>query len=212
MSQKGRPRSFDRAGALQKAMRVFWQKGYDGASLTDLTTAMGINAPSLYAAFGCKEALFREAADLYNATEGVDIWGAIERPGTIRDAVAGFLRASAIAFSQPGDPQGCLIVLGALNVSDSNVSVFNDLRDRRLSNVVDLRARLKTAVNEGELPDAVDSEAIAVFYLAVQQGMSIQARDGASRERLLSIADTAMSAWDALTASTFNSAGAKNPV
>jgi len=199
MSQKGRPRSFDRNAALRQAMRVFWQKGYDGASLSDLTAAMGINSPSLYAAFGCKEALFREAADLYSATEGVDIWKAFEEPGTAREAIAGFLRASAIAFSEPGDPKGCLIVLGALNPSDGNQEVFCDLRDRRLANIDDLRARLRQGVERGEFSATVDCEAIAVFYLAVQQGMSVQARDGASRERLLSIGEGAMAAWDSLT-------------
>lgn len=199
MSPKGRPRSFDRTAALEKAMRVFWAKGYDGASLSDLTTAMGINAPSLYAAFGCKEALFREAADFYSATEGIDIWASIERPGPIRQAIADFLRASALSFSQPGDPQGCLIILGALNSNDANAPVFNDLRERRQTSIVEMRARLKRAVDDGELSKTVDCEAITVFYLAVQQGMSIQARDGASRDRLLSIADGAMAAWPALT-------------
>ncbi|MEI5679641.1 MULTISPECIES: TetR/AcrR family transcriptional regulator [unclassified Mesorhizobium] len=199
MSQKGRPRSFDRDEALRRAMRVFWQKGYDGASLSDLTAAMGINSPSLYAAFGCKEALFREAADLYSATEGVDIWKAFESPSTAREAMANFLRASAIAFSEPGDPKGCLIVLGALNPSDGNLEVFRDLSHRRQANVEDFKNRLKLAIEQDELPETIDCEAIAVFYLAVQQGMSIQARDGASRERLLSIGEGAMAAWDGLT-------------
>lgn len=200
MPRKGRPRSFDRDAALRQAMRVFWQKGYDGTSLSDLTNAMGINSPSLYAAFGCKEALFREAVDLYSATEGIDIWSAFERPVSARVAMRDFLRASATAFTEPGDPKGCLIVLGALNASDTNLDVFRDLRDRRSANVDDLTTRLKLAVEQGELPPTVDCEAVAVFYLAVQQGMSIQARDGAPRERLLSIADGAMAAWDALTA------------
>ncbi|MBE1204134.1 TetR/AcrR family transcriptional regulator [Aminobacter carboxidus] len=200
MSQKGRPRSFDRDAALRQAMRVFWKKGYDGASLSDLTVAMGINSPSLYAAFGSKEALFREAVDLYGATEGFEIWGAFERPGSARDAIADFLRASARAFSEPGDPKGCLIVLGALNVSETNVEVFRDLSERRMSSARDLAGRLKQAVAAGELPETVDCDAIAAFFLAVQQGMSVQARDGASREALLAVADGAMAAWGALTA------------
>lgn len=205
MSQKGRPRSFDRDAALRQAMRVFWQKGYDGASLSELKTAMGINSPSLYAAFGCKEALFREAVDLYGATEGSDIWGAFDRPGTVREAVADFLRASARAFSEPGDPKGCLIVLGALNVSETNIEVFRDLSARRMSSARDLAGRLKLAVEQGELPETVDCEAIAAFYLAVQQGMSVQARDGASREALLAVANGAMVAWDGLTSGTSGS-------
>lgn len=208
MSQKGRPRSFDRDAALRQAMRVFWKKGYDGSSLADLTTAMGINSPSLYAAFGSKEALFREAVDLYGATEGVEIWGAFDRPGTVKQAIADFLRASARAFSEPGDPRGCLIVLGALNVSETNVEVFRDLSERRMASARDLASRLKQAVVEGELSETVDCDAISAFYLAVQQGMSVQARDGASRAALLAVADGAMAAWGALTAGSGRGAGA----
>ncbi|MDH4984607.1 TetR/AcrR family transcriptional regulator [Aminobacter anthyllidis] len=208
MSQKGRPRSFDRDAALRQAMRVFWKKGYDGASLTDLTTAMGISSPSLYAAFGSKEALFREAVDLYGATEGFEIWGAFERPGSVRDAIADFLRASAKAFSEPGDPKGCLIVLGALNVSETNAEVFRDLSERRMSSARDLAGRLKKAVTEGELPETADCDSISAFYLAVQQGMSVQARDGASREALLAVADGAMAAWGPLVSGSGRSAGA----
>jgi AcrR family transcriptional regulator len=199
-SSKGRPRGFDRGAALRQAMRLFWAKGYDGASLADLTAAMGINPPSLYAAFGSKEALFREATDLYSETEGVDIWRSLHESATARQAVEGFLRESAAAFSRAGDPPGCLIVLGALNANGNNAAICEDLRQRREANVTDLTTRLEAAVREGELPAGMDCEAIAVFYVTVQQGMSIQARDGASHARLLAAADGAMAAWDALTA------------
>ncbi|WP_394891527.1 TetR family transcriptional regulator C-terminal domain-containing protein [Mesorhizobium sp. AaZ16] len=112
----------------------------------------------------------------------------------------GFLRESAAAFSRAGDPPGCLIVLGALNANGNNAAICEDLRQRREANVVELRTRLEAAVREGELPAGIDCEAIAVFYVTVQQGMSIQARDGASHDRLLAAADGAMAAWDALTA------------
>jgi AcrR family transcriptional regulator len=199
-SSKGRPRGFDRAEALRHAMRLFWAKGFDGASMADLTAAMGINPPSLYAAFGSKEALFREATDLYSETEGVDIWRSLHQPATARQAVEGFLRESAAAFSRAGDPPGCLIVLGALNSNGNNAAICEDLRQRREANVAELRTRLEAAVREGELPAGIDCEAIAVFYVTVQQGMSIQARDGASYARLLAAADGAMAAWDSLTA------------
>ncbi|WP_353641693.1 TetR/AcrR family transcriptional regulator [Mesorhizobium sp. WSM2239] len=198
-SSKGRPRGFDRAAALRQAMRLFWAKGYDGASLADLTAAMGINPPSLYAAFGSKEALFREATDLYSEEEGVEIWRSLHQSATARQAVEGFLRESAAAFSRAGDPPGCLIVLGALNANGNNAAICEDLRQRREANVAELRTRLEAAVREGELPAGIDCEAIAVFYVTVQQGMSIQARDGASHARLLAAADGAIAAWDALT-------------
>ena len=181
-------------------MEVFWAKGYDGASLADLTAAMGINPPSLYAAFGSKEALFREAAKLYGSIEGTEIWSAIEEAPTAREAMERFLRATAISFTRPGKPPGCLIVLGALHPNDANETVCQELREQRAENVAALRARLKRAVKEGELPKGVDCQAVATFYATVQQGMSIQARDGASCRTLQAVADCAMAAWDDLTA------------
>jgi AcrR family transcriptional regulator len=199
MSERGRPRSFDRSTALRRAMEVFWAKGYDGASLSDLTKAMGINSPSLYAAFGSKEALFREAVALYGEIEGTEIWTAIPDGPTARDAVERFLRASADAFTQPGKPPGCLIVLAALNATEANERICRQLRDLRIGNVETLTERLQRAVAEGELPESVDCRAVAGFYVSVQQGMSIQARDGASRDDLLAVADAAMTAWNGLT-------------
>jgi AcrR family transcriptional regulator len=199
MAVRGRPRSFERATALRRAMEVFWAKGYDGASLAELTAAMGINAPSLYAAFGSKEALFREAVALYGATEGTEIWTALPQAPTACEAIERFLRASALSFTRPDRPAGCLVVLGALLASDANVNVCRELRASRAGNVAALRDRLERAVAEGELPESVDGEAVATFYATVQQGMSIQARDGASRETLLAVADCAMAAWETLT-------------
>jgi AcrR family transcriptional regulator len=198
MAVRGRPRSFDRDAALRRAMEVFWAKGYDGASLVDLTAAMGINAPSLYAAFGSKEALFREAVALYGATEGTEIWEALPEAPTSREAIERFLRASALSFTRPDRPAGCLVVLGALLASEANANVCRELRASRAGNVAALRARLERAVAEDELQKGLDCEAIATFYATVQQGMSIQARDGASRTTLLSIADCALAAWEGL--------------
>jgi len=202
MAERGRPRSFERATALRCAMEVFWAKGFDGASLADLTAAMGINAPSLYAAFGSKEALFREAVALYGATEGTEIWEALPQAPTAREAIERFLRASAESFTRPDRPAGCLVVLGALLASDANANVCRELRASRAGNVAALRSRLERAVAEGELPQSLDREAVATFYATVQQGMSIQARDGASRAILLAVADCAMAAWDGLTSRT----------
>jgi AcrR family transcriptional regulator len=199
MAERGRPRSFERTAALRRAMEVFWAKGYDGASLADLTAAMTINAPSLYAAFGSKEALFREAVALYGATEGVEIWTALPETPSAREAIERFLCASALSFTRPDRPNGCLIVLGALLANDGNTNVCRDLRQQRARNVAALRDRLERAIAEGELPETFDCEAAATFYATVQQGMSIQARDGASRATLLAVAACAMAAWDGLT-------------
>ncbi|WEX09740.1 TetR/AcrR family transcriptional regulator [Chelativorans sp. AA-79] len=199
MMERGRPRSFDRDAALRRAMEIFWAKGYDGASLADLTKAMGINAPSLYAAFGSKEGLFREAVALYGETEGTEIWTSVTDASSARETFDRFLHASADAFTRPGKPAGCLVVLGALNATDTNEKICRELRDLRTGNIETLRDRLKRAVAEGELPESVDCMAVAAFYVAVQHGMSIQARDGASPEALHSVAASAMAAWDGLT-------------
>ena len=199
MSDKGRPRSFDRADALVRAMQVFWEKGYEGASLTALTAAMGINAPSLYAAFGCKEALYLEAMELYAQTVGTEIWEPLETAPTAREAVKRFLLATAEAYSQPDTPHGCLITLGGLHQAAIPEAVCEALTRHRKENIDKLRDRLEAAIAGGELPDGVDAGAVATFYATVQHGMSILARDGGSYEALKNVADGAMAAWGVLT-------------
>ena len=200
MAERGRPRSFDRSAALARAMEVFWTKGYEGASISDLTEAMGIGSPSLYAAFGSKEALFREAIELYGRTEGPAIWDAVENAPDARSAVAGFLTATAHSFSRPGKPRGCMVVLSQLNPTEASASVCAALRENRAQGQSGLERRLRRAVEVGELAPGTDVAALAAFYLTVQQGMSIQARDGASEETLLAVAKGAMAAWEPLAA------------
>jgi AcrR family transcriptional regulator len=207
MTDRGRPRSFDRAAALRRAMELFWAKGYDGTSLSDLTAAMGINSPSVYAAFGSKEALFREAVNLYLTTEGGRIWAGMEEAPRAREAIERMLRASAEDFTRARKPRGCLIVLGALNSDEANEAVCRELQHQRAQNVELLRRRLERGVAEGELPSELDTQAIATFYATVQHGMSIQARDGVSRKVLLAVADCAMAAWDGLVSAPFEPRG-----
>lgn len=163
--------------------------------MSDLTAAMGINSPSLYAAFGSKEALFLEATDLYTRVEGADIWSALEESSTVSLAIERFLRRTADAYSQTDRPQGCLIALGALHQDSSKGAICDDLRRRRAENHMALRKRLERGVAEGELPLDFDSQAVATFFATVQHGMSIQARDGASRDALLATVAGAMAAW-----------------
>jgi AcrR family transcriptional regulator len=203
MKDRGRPRSFDREVALRRAMELFWAKGYDGTSLSALTAAMGINSPSLYAAFGSKEALFREAVRLYGESEGGRIWASLKKAPTAREGIERMLRASAEDFTRARKPHGCLIALGALHADEGNKAVCRELQHQRAQNVELLRRRLERGVADGELPSELDTQAIAAFYATVQHGMSIQARDGASRKVLLAVADCAMAAWDSLLSAAF---------
>jgi len=179
-------------------MDVFWAKGYEGASISDLAAAMGINSPSLYAAYGSKEALFLEATDFYSRVEGPDIWLALDEAPTARLAIELFLTRTAKAYSQTDRPQGCLITLGALHQDSTSGLICADLRRRRAENHSALRKRLERAVAEGELPADLDCGAVATFYATVQHGMSIQARDGASCTALMATVTGAMAAWQTL--------------
>jgi AcrR family transcriptional regulator len=202
MANRGRPRTFDREQALARAMNVFWAKGFEGASMADLTAAMGIGSPSLYAAFGSKEALFREAVAFYSSTDGADIWAVITNAATAYRAVEGFLMETARLFSRGDKPSGCLVVLSALHSTDGNETVRAELIAKREQNIVNLARRLSQGVASGEISPGTDTRALAQFYVTVQQGMSIQARDGADRATLEGIARSALAAWGPLTANT----------
>ena len=199
MAERGRPRSFDRQAALERAMDVFWERGYQAASMSDLTEAMGINSPSLYAAFGSKEELYRAAIHHFAATESDDILAPLQNEPTARAAIEGYLMASARTFTRPGRPPGCMVVLSAVNAVGVGDETSRILREMRAGSVGTIEERLRRAIAEGELPAALDLPGIASYYVTVQQGMSIQARDGASRPMLETIAQGAMAAWDGLT-------------
>ncbi|KYF50023.1 TetR family transcriptional regulator [Sorangium cellulosum] len=198
MAGRGRPRSFDRAAALRRAMEVFWERGYEGTSLSDLTAAMGISSPSLYAAFGCKEALFREAVALYTEVEGAAASRAMGAQPTARGAVEAMLRSNAEAYVCPGKPSGCMIVLAATLGTPESEGVRSYLAEVRRSAQGELQRRLERGVAEGDVPAGTDTAALAAFYTTVLNGLSLQARDGASREALQAIVDCAMAAWDVL--------------
>ena len=188
MTTRGRPRGFDREEALRQAMKVFWAKGYENTSMTDLIDAMGIASPSLYAAFGSKEGLFHEAVSLYSAEQGCDIWESLDREPGIVAAIGAFLEATARAYSTAGLPQGCMIVLGARPGPQGESPVADDLRVRRCDSVDRLRQRFARALEEGELPATSDPESLGTYFASVQHGMSILARDGADYDTLRSVA------------------------
>jgi len=198
---RGRPRSFDRKEALRRAMELFWALGYEGATLTDLQRAMGgITAPSLYAAFGSKEDLFREAVELYSRTLGAPMMNALAKGPTARTSMEALLEAAVESFCKPGAPRGCLLVLGAINSMPANKSVQDYLRSLRARRQRVIQQRLARAVAEGELRPEMDLRALASFYTTVVDGLAIQARDGASKKALRYAVRCAMAAWDKMAA------------
>lgn len=199
MALRGRPRAFDRDAALDAATQVFWQKGYTASSMADLCAAMGINAPSLYAAFGSKEGLYEQAIARYCERTGHGIWGGVEAASDARAAVESVLLASAASLPCGEGPAGCMVVLSSVG-QEGEERLGALVREGRADGPRRLEARLARAVAEGELPEDLDLKAIARFYACVIQGMSIQARDGLGRAELEGIARAAMAAWPALTA------------
>ncbi len=192
---KGRPREFDIDSALEKALYVFWQHGYEGASLTDLTEAMGISRPSLYAAFGNKEELFRRALDRYAQKGPGAIHAEALAEPTARKVVEHLLRSVAMSLTDPCNPAGCLAVQGALTCSSAAESIKQELCKRRSEGEKNLRQRFERAKTEGDLGPNADPEALARYVVTITQGMSVQAAGGASRSDLLAVAEMALKAW-----------------
>lgn len=197
----GRPLSFDRDAALEQAMRLFWRHGYEATSLRDLTTAMGVSPPSLYAAFGDKKALFRAAVARY-VGEPATADALIDAAPTARDAAWALLETSAIGFTGRDTPRGCLLASAAIGCAPDAADVQREIAAIRRRTETRLRDRIAGALADGEL-DAADAggdpaalaETLAAHVMAVIQGMSTLARDGAPREKLLRVAGAALRGW-----------------
>lgn len=192
----GRPLSFDREAALHQAMLLFWQHGYEATSLSDLTAAMGVTPPSIYAAFGNKKQLFLEAVGRYLAGPVTSV-GIIGEAKTARDAAWGLLRAAAAGFTGGGTPSGCLLASSAVSCSAAAADVQRELAAIRHGIEAQLRDRIAQAISNGEVPPGSDADSLAGHVMAVIQGMSTLARDGAAREKLMRVAATAMEGWPA---------------
>jgi AcrR family transcriptional regulator len=189
----GRPRAFDRDATLDRALLVFWEHGYEGTSLTALTSALGINRPSLYAAYGSKEELFRAVLDRYDDGPAAYMDDALDEPAA-HDVLRTLLYGAVELATRPGTPPGCLNVQSALTGGDGSRAVRRELRGRRVAAQAALTQRLRRAASEGDLPPGVDPAALARFALTVLRGISVQAADGAGADELRAVADTALRA------------------
>lgn len=190
----GRPLSFDRSVALQKAMHAFWEHGYETTSINDLTRAMEITTPSLYTAFGDKKQLFLEAVRLY-AGDPSDLVATFDRAASAHDAAANLLRSVADAFTGPDTPRGCLLASATASGSAAAADVQKAVADVRRAIMSHLAARIERDIADGVLPVTTDAASLAALVMAVTQGMSVLARDGASRESLRAIANIALAGW-----------------
>ncbi|MFI5802314.1 TetR/AcrR family transcriptional regulator [Streptomyces sp. NPDC051561] len=191
--QRGRPRSFDRGAALEKATLAFWEHGYEPTSVADLTRVMGIGAPSLYAAFGDKKALFAEVVSAYAETHGAFSTRALTEEPTARAALGRLLHEAATEYTDPAHPRGCLMISAATNCATAEVE--QSLRERRNAALAAFESRIRADIAAGVLPADTDATSLARFSGAVLQGMSQQARDGATKEELEAVAALAMRAW-----------------
>ncbi len=190
----GRPREFDVDKTLDRALKVFWRKGYEGTTLPDLTRAMGINRPSLYAAFGNKETLFRRAIDHYAEGPASHVSLALAEPSA-RRAIERLLLGSIDLMTAPGNPRGCFLVQGALACGDEADTLRREMARRRTATASALRRRFQKAKREGELPAGVNPADLARYFAVVLHGLAVQASSGATRAELRRVARVALAAW-----------------
>ncbi|WP_260921508.1 TetR/AcrR family transcriptional regulator [Novosphingobium sp. 9] len=191
---RGRPREFDPDTALSAALRVFWLRGYEGASLAELTEAMGITKPSLYACFGNKEALFRKALDLYEQEKLAYIGRALAEP-TARGVAEVLLSGALETHCGKRDPQGCLGVISSVACGAEAEAIREEVIARRKSSETALIRRMEQAREEGDLPAHVEPAAIAAYLTTVLQGLSVRAGSGAEPETLKQIVATTLACW-----------------
>jgi AcrR family transcriptional regulator len=187
----GRPRGFDEDAVLEAAMRVFWEKGYEGATMADLSEAMGINRSSMYTAFGDKESVFHRIMERYREGPMIYIRQALTQP-SLREAIEGLIRGTAEFLSTPGNPRGCLSIQGALACGTEAEPVKQAMIDWRKSGEAAIKKRLQRAQSEGELPADIQPASFARYLSSVMAGLGIQAANGTTRAELRCVAEIAL--------------------
>lgn len=191
---KGRPREFDTEKALDVALLLFWKQGYEGTSLAALTESMGINMPSLYAAFGNKEELFRKVLDRYLEKPASYLPRALTAP-TARGAAENLLNGAIDMVTSRSHPDGCLLVQGALASGPMTENVRAELSRRRAGAEAAVRRRFERAIAEGDLPPDADAARLARYMITVIWGLSVEASGGATKAQLKEVADMALRSW-----------------
>lgn len=193
---RGRPSAFDQEEVLEKALQVFWARGYEGASMAELTEAMGINKPSVYAAFGNKEELFRKALGRYVSGPVAYVGEAMRQP-TARAAVEMFLTKSAEFLTDQNTPRGCMIVQGALSCGQGAALIQEELIAHRNGYEGALKKRLELAQAQSDLPKDLNASELAKYVATIHQGMSVQATSGATKKELLAVVGLVLKSWPA---------------
>jgi AcrR family transcriptional regulator len=203
---RGRPREFDRDQALETAMRLFWSRGYEPTSISDLTSAIGITPPALYGAFGDKKRLFLEAVQHYEQVIGCFAHKALTDEPTAELAIRRLLLEAMKSFTEPKNPKGCLVVLGATNCGAESIDIFEAIAERRRMADIVVRARIAAGQMAGELSDDTDVDALTCVVTATLYGLAVKARDGVPRVRLRAAIEQLMAMWPRRTPNEPNSA------
>lgn len=201
MATMGRPREFDTEKALDKALDVFWRHGYEGASISELTQAMGISPPSLYAAFGNKEKLFRSALDRYAAVRK-QLWAELLVEPTAKGMMQRLFERVIEFYADEGNPNCCMLVKGTMTSGDCGQVIADHMSAKRAESEAILIDRFSQAKAGGELPDDIDPRDLAGYYMTVLDGMSVRAAAGAGRAELRKVAELAMRGWPGRVAAT----------
>ena len=193
---RGRPVVFDRVKALHAAMKLFWERGYEGTSFDELIAAMGISASIFYNSFGSKEALYCEATQTYLEWAGQWFFAILNDPSIdTRTAFARLFEATAEEFTRGDHPLGCMISLAGTHCSPGMKNIRDMMAEHRAFSEIAMAERMRRGVANGDMPKDTDCDILAAYYSAVARGLAVQARDGASREKLSEIGRLAMRAW-----------------